>query len=456
MGIKTFAKVGAIALSLAISNAYSESLTEVYDLALKNDPIYKAAIANKKLGDEYEKLGLSSLLPQIGLSGAYSDGTSNTTVGNAAEVSTDTTSTSYQANLSQVLFDWSAFMDYKGSKARTAASAAQFGADQQDLIVRVTRAYLEVIRAHENLETASAEERALQRRFEQVQQRFDVGLIAITDVHESRAAYDSSVARRLEAEGNLGIAFEALEVLTGRPHNEVLSLGESFPVRGPEPAARSEWVNFAMANNLDLKVSEFNAKAAKAGSDSARGKHLPTLSGSARYSDSDSDSATGNAAAINTLTDGTTVGLSVSMPLFTGGAVSSQRRQALEQYHIAQEQYVLKKRNTIQDARSQHLKVVTGVAQVEARRQAIVSAQSALDATQAGYEVGTRNIVDVLNVQNTLYSAKRNYTSARIDYILNTLGLHRVAGTLSTDDLTRLDQYLQRDKPLTRYNGGQI
>ena len=453
MGIKTFAKVGAIALSLAVSSAQAESLKEIYELALQNDPIYKAAIANKKIGAEYDNLGLAALLPQISLSGSYSDGSTNTQTGTAAKVESDTESTTYNANLSQVIFDWSKFQSYSGSKARTAASVAQFGADQQDLIVRVAQAYLEVLRAYENLETASAEERALQRRFEQVQQRFDVGLIAITDVHESRAAYDSSVARRLESEGNLGIAFEALEVLSGRPHSEVLSLSDAFPVKGPEPSARGEWVNFAMANNLDLKVSEYNAKAAKASSNSARAKHLPTVSGTASYRDSDSDSATGNAAAINTQTDGTSVGISVSMPLFSGGSVSSQRRQALEQYHVAHEQYVLKKRNTIQDARSQHLKVVTGVAQVEARRQAIVSAQSALDATQAGYEVGTRNIVDVLNTQNTLYSAKRNYTSARIDYILNTLRLHRVAGTLTAQDISKLDAYLMRDKPLMRFDG---
>ena len=322
MGIKTFAKVGAIALSLAVSSAQADSLKEIYELALQNDPIYKAAIANKKIGAEYDNLGLSALLPQISLSGSYSDGSTNTTTGTAAKVESDSESTTYSASLSQVIFDWSKFQSYSGSKARTAASVAQFGADQQDLIVRVAQAYLEVLRAYENLETASAEERALQRRFEQVQQRFDVGLIAITDVHESRAAYDSSVARRLEAEGNLGIAFEALEVLSGRPHNEVLSLSDAFPVKGPEPSARGEWVNFAMANNLDLKVSEYNAKAAKANSNSARAKHLPTVSGTASYRDSDSDASTGNAAAINTQTDGSSVGISVAMPLFSCGAVS--------------------------------------------------------------------------------------------------------------------------------------
>jgi len=450
MGLKTLFKVSALALAVAAPHAQSETLKEIYDLALKNDPIYQSAIANKKIGEDYDNLGLAALLPQIGASASYDKAEGSAGVSKSTAVDGPETKTlTYSAGLSQVIFDWSKIKSYQGSKARTAAAIAQFGSDQQDLIIRVAQAYLDVLRAYENHQTALSEERALQRRFEQVQQRFDVGLIAITDVHESRAAYDSSVALRLEAEGNLGIAFEALEVLTGQPHDKVFPLADNFPIKGPEPAARSEWVNFAMENNLDLKVAELSAKSAKASSDSARAQHYPTVSGSISYRQADTETQNNP----DSYTDGMSYGAELSVPIFSGGAVSASRRQALEQYHIAHEQSVLTKRNTIQNARSQHLKVVTGVAQVEARRQAIISAQSALDATQAGYEVGTRNIVDVLNVQNTLYSAKRNYTSARIDYILNTLRLHRVAGTLTASDLERLDNYLQLNQPLQRFDG---
>ena len=454
---------------LGTGAAQADTLVDIYDMALKNDPVLKAAQASYQAGKEYEVQGRAGLLPQIGAQASYGEqrfeqktpGTNllgvPSGIDNKVDYQQDTED--YSLTLSQKIFDVPAWFAFQQGKQLSRQAEAQFASDEQDLIVRTVEAYVNVLRAIDNLKSSQAEEAAYQRQLEQTQQRFEVGLIAITDVHEARAAYDLSVVNRLTDEGNLGVAYEALSVLTGQRHANLWMLGENFPVDNPEPAGVEPWVDLALKGNFDLKAAEYAAEAALEVSQARKWAHLPTVRGQASLVDTSSDTSTdikkGALAATNphgqTFTDlqGNSFNIVLEVPLWTGGAISSQRRQAYEQYLAASETHTSVMRNTIQFTRSLHLAVTTDVARVKARKQAIVSAQSALDATTAGYEVGTRNVVDVLNAQRILYGAIRDYANTRYDYVVRLLRLRRQAGLLSPEDVAALNKWLQEPPAAT-------
>ncbi len=449
-------------LLLAPLSASADTLREIYELALENDPQLKAAEA-QYLGDkELRTINRSGLLPQIAARYEYTnsdtdvespsidtdgEGLNFTTINTETNVDTDTKG--YVLSLSQPLFDLSAWFDFKRGDMASKVAEATFAGDQQELILRVAEAYFAVLGAQDDLSSAVAQEAAFQRQLEQTQQRFEVGLIAITDVHEARAGYDLAVVTRLTAENRLGVALEGLEVLTGRAHSELWLLKEDYPIAAPTPTDRSTWVDFALANNHDLNAARISAEGARLNAKARRAEHYPTVSASVSVSDMNTDGdRTQNPPAIFNLPpdqdqENTTFQVRVDMPLYTGGALSAQRRAAQQTANGARENHIALQRNTIMNTRSLHLTVNTDVARVAARRQGITSSQSALDATQAGYEVGTRNIVDVLNAQNALFTAQRDYANSRYEYVLNTLRLKQQAGQLSPADINQLDAWLK-------------
>jgi len=451
------------AISAMTLNVNAESLKDIYSLSLDNDPQLRANTAAYRAGKEALTLGRANLLPQVTATASYAEieqdsiATSfsppNPPVGYTS--TSESENRQYSVSLTQPLFNMAAWFGYKQGQSLSSLAEAQFSADQQNLIVRVSEAYFNVLRAIDNMETAQAEEPALSHQLEQTRQRFEVGLTAITDVHEAQAAYDGATATTLGARGQLGIAFEELEVLTGQPHGSVAPLVETFPVIAPTPANRAEWVDTALNNNYGLKVAKLNSKAAKHNARSKASGHLPTVTASATYTDMDDtntdiESPFGNFPSDSRNYDGTQFAVRLDVPIFSGMRVSGERRQAYAQANEAHENFNKAQRDTIQGARSLHLNVVIGVAQVKARKQAITSSTSALEATQAGYEVGTRNLVDVLVAQRNLYTAQRNYDNTRYDYIINMLKLKEVAGNLTPEDILKLDQWLDGDTLVKR------
>ncbi len=443
----------ALAAGIAFAGmARADTLLEIYEMALKNDPVLKAAEASYKAGREAEALGRSALLPRVGAQASYGESDLSAkakySFGNFTtdqEVSGE--QKEYYLNLEQKIFDLSAWFSFKRGKELSKQSEAQFALDQQDLVVRTVEAYINVLRAIDNLKSSKAEEAAYQRQLEQTQQRFEVGLIAITDVHEARAAYDLSVVNRLTDEGNLGIAYEALSVLSGQPHANLWLLSEEFPVQEPQPASREQWVDMALKGNFLVKTAEYAAEAARDASQAAKYEHLPKVTGSITALDTSSDddiddNNTGLSYPTYQDRDGSTFTITMSVPLYAGGGISAQRRQAYAQSIAARETYTAVTRDTIQLTRSLHLGVVTDVQRVKARKQAIVSAQSALDATQAGYEVGTRNIVDVLDAQRIVFGAIRDYANTRYDFVVRLLRLRKQAGILNPGDVEALNKWL--------------
>ena len=329
------------------------------------------------------------------------------------------------------------------------SARAQFAADQQSLIIRVSEAYFSVLRAYDNLQTRDAEQRAIQRQLKQTHRRFEVGLLPITDVHEAQAVFDDAAVNRLEARSALNIAFEGLEVLTGENHQTLAGLKQGFSISNPDPLSDQAWVDFAIGNNFQLKVAQLGRDAAYNSAKAAAAARLPVVSGRASYFDTDSD-GTRYDAPFESQQDGHSFVISVTMPIWLGGSVDAQRRQAKQRSIASSENYIAAQRNTVQAARSLYQLVLTNAARVKARKQSITSADSALQATQAGYEVGTRNIVDVLLAQRTLFQARRNYSNARYDYILSMMRLKEVAGQLSPQDIYQLNAWLDPQLAVAR------
>jgi outer membrane protein len=472
-------------LSISIAVIFSsqlvraDTLLDVYELAVKNDPQLQAAKASYRANIEAKHLSRAALLPQVTAQAFYqktdSESQRKTTTGSTLgpttiidqqssttiidqQSSTDRETESYSVSLSQAIFDLPAWFTFQAGKKISEQAEAQLAYDQQQLIVRTAEAYFNVLRGRENLDASKAEERAAKRQFEQTKQRFDVGLIAITEVHEARAIFDSTVAQRLGFEGTLAIAREDLSNLTGQAHNNLWSLKSDFPIVMPEPADRAKWVDFALANNKLLQVSNAGASSAYQSAQSKKMEHLPKIVGSFTANRDNIDGTTrfnpssDFALPPDANNESEALRITLTMPLFTGGGISAGRRQAYEQYNAATYNAQATQRKVITGTRAQHIAVYTDVQIVNARRQNIISTRSALDATEAGYEVGTRNIVDVLEAQRRLYGAIRDYTNARYDYVIDVLKLKLNAGTLSPSDIIGLNMSLKRPKSASLSN----
>ncbi|WP_445360997.1 TolC family outer membrane protein [Microbulbifer sp. EKSA005] len=473
--------IAATLLGLGAMQAQADTLWDIYTQALENDPELAADRAAYHAGIEAKYQFRAFLLPQVEATYQafrdHSDSARNSAQlldlseeGEEEDIQlvdfrSRTTSSlqerTYAATLSQAIFDAPAWFDFQQGKRLTEQATAEFSANQQGMMIRVATAYFDVLRAYDVLEAAIAEEQALAKQLEQTQQRFEVGLTAITDVYDSQAAYDSSVARRLTAQDDLLSNFDALSVLTGGYHDEVAPLVADFKVTPPVPSDRADWVDFALANNFVLKAARLGADAARYNARAEASEHLPTVTGSLSYSKFTQDGREKNRYSDITGSQfirypqdidqwETRAGITVSMPIFTGGLLSANRRQARNQAFQAQDLSVLTERDTIQTTRTLHRAVVTDVSRVSAREQAVVSAKSALDATQAGYEVGTRNIVDVLLAQRTLFQSQTDYANSLYDYILNSLSLKQAAGLLSPKDLQDLDMMLNPASNVSR------
>lgn len=440
-------------ISILPFSTQANSLLDVYELALKNDAQLKADTARYEADKEYRNLYRAGLLPQINANAQVgkedSDFTDNLDAppNNIAE--TDADNQSWEISLNQRLFNMAAWYTYKQGKKLSEQAEAQFGADQQSLIVRVATAYFNVLRAVDSLEASIAEEKALSKQLEQTKQRFEVGLTAITEVHEAQAAYDNALASKLEAQGQLSINYEALEVLTGQPENEVAPLTNNFPVVDPTPSNRADWVEFSLKNNYSLKAAKLAADAQLQNARSNKAGHLPTLGASVSYGESSGDGIR-QGIDIDNEGEGANIGIRLDVPIFSGGETSARSRQAYALYTQSQEIYNKTQRDVIQGARALHLSVETGVARVQARKQAIISSQSALEATQSGYEVGTRNLVEVLQAQRNLFQARRNYSEALYDYVIDTIELREVAGMLTPADVQEIDKWLAKDRQVNR------
>ena len=423
----------------------AENLLDIYNEALENDPTFKAAEYSYLADKEIVVQGRAALLPSITLSGStnwneyYQDDV----------LQQEYNSFSKSARVSQPLFRLDTWFNFKRSKSLTNAAEAEFAYEQQNLILRTAELYFGVLRAIDNLNAAISEEKAIKKQLDQAQQRYEVGLSAITGVQEAQLAYDLSKAARINNEGNLFSAREALNALIGREIFSLDELGENLQISSPFPNSKEDWVNLALKNNYQLKDSYLRKDAAKSNARSAASNHLPKIDIVGSGSDSETNqfnyegfSINGQGIPVPAVTGRRNYAIQLSVPIFQGGAVSSRRKQAYSQYNQADENTLFTERRIIQEVRSQFSNVNTLVANVNAQKQAVISATSALEATQVGYKVGTRNVVDLLQAEKNLYSAEKNLANAKYDYILANLRLALAAGTIDPGDIIEINNLL--------------
>ena len=345
--------------------------------------------------------------------------------------------------LNQSLVNLSNWYNFRSAKASDQAAAANLAAQEQDLIMRVSMAYFDVLRAQELLETNLQEEEAALTSLQQTQQREAVGLVAITDVYDAQAAYDLARNTTILQQDILQARYEALEALTGQAHPEIEILREDFPIIEVNGTLR-EWEMQADDNNLAVAAAEFNLDASRQNLKARKSDHLPTLDLSGFYGHIVTAPIVNQGIQIfGGATDRTSLALSLNIPIYNGGVINSRRRAAEYQLIAAKESLELTKRQLTQNIRNANRRVNTDVLVIAQRQQSITSAQSALDATELGAEVGTRNIVEVLLARENLYRALRFYADARFDYVIDTLVLKQVAGVLNPQDVIDLNEWLR-------------
>lgn len=441
----------SLMLGLGLSStALADDLMQVYQQALANDPLVNKAKAQRDAAFEGISISRASLLPQISGSIGYSmsdrEVAQFVSEDNIIQLDSKSTTMSYGIDLSMSLYDHANWVGLDRAEKVAEQSDAQLASTMQQLIVRTVTAYFDVLRARDSLEFVRAEKRAIERQLEQTKQRFEVGLTAITDVHEAQANFDNTVAQEIQAENSLESALEGLRVITGKYHDKLFGLDtESFSATQPTPAVVDGWLSMAEEKNLTLLVNRLAMDIAKEDISSAEAGHYPTLGLTASLGQSKTDYTSPSDYTTPNL-NSMSAGIQLSVPIYQGSRVSSQAERARYLYVAASQDVEQTYRQTVQSVRSSFNNVKAAISTIRALEQAVVSAQSALKATEAGFDVGTRTIVDVLNSTRNLFDARRNLSSARYDFIQSVVSLKQAAGNLTSDDIAQINRGL---KPVT-------
>ena len=422
------------------TSAFADSLAEIYDLAKQNDPQLLSVAAQRDQAFEAITSSRSALLPQINLTAGYNL-TRGDTEYDSSDSSNDSNALTADVSFSQALYNRASWISLDTAEKNARQADATYAATQQALIIRVSQAYFEVLRAQDNLVFVRAEKAAVGRQLEQTKQRFEVGLSAITDVHDAQAQYDAVLADEVLAENDLINSYESLREITGQEHKDLNILDTGRFTANPSTVPAESLIDEAKAKNLTLLSSRILQDIARDNISLASSGHLPTLSLDGGYNYSD----TSHSSSDNT-TDYFTIGVNLAVPLYTGGNVTSQTKQAEYAYVAASEALEAQYRSVVKEVRAQNNNINASIGALRAYKQAVISAHSALEATEAGFDVGTRTIVDVLDATRRLYDANKNLSNARYDYILSVLQLRQAVGTLSEQDILDVDAGLKAAK----------
>ncbi|WP_409160236.1 outer membrane channel protein TolC [Pectobacterium sp. B2J-2] len=431
-----------IGLSLGGFSAMSqaENLLQVYQQAKSTNPDLRSSAATRDAAFEKINESRSPLLPQLGINAGY---TYNKGYRDSNGVNSNEKSAALQ--LTQTLFDMSKWRALTLQEKQAGIEDVTYQTAQQNLMLNTATAYFNVLRAIDSLSYINAQKQAIYRQLDQTTQRFNVGLVAITDVQNARAQYDSVLANEVSTRNTLDNALESLRQITGNFYPQLAGLNiERFSTQKPESI--SNLLKEAENRNLNLLSARLSQDLAREQIRSAETGYMPTLDLTASTGVSDtrySGSKTQNSNSFNDSDAGQhTVGINFTLPLYSGGATNSQVKQAQHSYVSASELLESAHRSVIQTVRSSFNNISSSISSIKAYKQAEVSAQSSLDAMEAGYQVGTRTIVDVLDATTTLYDAKQQLSSARYDYLINQLNLKSAQGTLNENDLQALNASL--------------
>ena len=458
MNKKTLPLIIGLTLSSISTLASAENLDEIYQLALQKDPQVLRAAANVDVNKEGIVQARAALYPNISLTLGAEKGVNTgssmqpnpiTAIDERTFSRSESITTSYGFSLSQEVFNLNTWQNLEQAEKTSLQTVAVYQQAKQELITRVSDIYFAVLKAQDDLELAIAEKKAIERQLEQTNQRFKVGLTAITDVHEAQSKFDNSVATVIRSQNNVEIQKEILREVTGQYHHSLATLNTERFSTSKLSQSPEDWVSIAQTNNQELQAQTIAMDIAKNNIDIAFSGHLPTVNLSMSKGRSDVNAKKQRVGDAETLSsnpfpgDSKSIGLSVSVPIFSGFATDSRVKQAQARYVVASEDRELTYRRIVRTVRTSYANVLTLISTIKAQEQAVISAESALKATEAGFEVGTRTIVDVLDSTQALFSAKRNLSSSRYDYILAVLQLKQAAGTIKDADVSDISKGLK-------------
>ena len=430
-----------LALIALLGSATSQAadLAALVSLAEKSDPQYQER--------QHQALAVAEGIPQAKAALwlprlAFTIGGNRTEQDITAAIAPGGNSTGYygsdyRLSLQQPVFHRDRYLQLGQADKRLKQAQLEVDVAWQALLLRVAERYFGVLAAQDTLVFAKAERESLAGQLEQTRQRFDVGLVAITDVQEAQAGFDRAVAQVITAENALENAREALREVAGEAPAELARLGEEFPLERPTPDDPERWTEQAVQQNLSVAAAQIATEVAAEDINIASAGHFPTIDieGGQGYSSRGGQFG-------ETEISGSDIGIRLNVPLYEGGAVVSRTRQATQTHAAAVDRLEQARRATYRSAREAFLGVVTQISSVKALRQAVVSSATALESTKAGFEVGTRTSIDVVTAERGLSQARRDLSRARYDYVLNLLRLKQAAGTLGPDDITRTNTWL--------------
>ncbi|MGJ8663415.1 MAG: TolC family outer membrane protein [Marinicella sp.] len=439
--------------TLIAGTATAEDLVDIMNVALDKDPQLRAAKYSQEASLENKKQAMANFLPQVSGSWSKTESDSKTTYSDGSINDPDKSeSDGWSISLNQTVYDHTNFIGMRQADLQKARGMAQYDVAKQEFLIRLSQSYFDVLTNIDAVKFAESEEKAIQRQLEQAEQRYEVGLAAITDVHEARAQYDSSRASVINAKNLLDDTREALFEITQKYYNNLNSLPDNIESLELSDSDIKAWEEMALSTNPDLGLAKIDAELSELTIKQQQAGHFPTVSLSASLSTNNAKGSTfldpqpDGSVVIREFPDSerdsNSISLNVSVPIFSGGRTSSLTRQARLNYKAAMEDLDRTTFSTVRNVRNALHNVEAGWSSVQARQLAVVSAKSAEEATAAGFEVGTRNIVEVLNSQRSLYQAQRDYSRAKHDYLLNVLRLKRAAGILEQADIEQVNELL--------------
>ncbi len=430
-----------VGMHAGVVNA-ATTLVEMFDISLEADPEYQSAVAANLAAQELSPQARSFLLPNLSAGGAvrhnYADVRRS---GTGPTGSTDWGDQQADISLTQPVYRRDLWIALEQASLRTQQANAEFAFARQELMLRVSERYFDVLRARDQLAFAQAALEAFGQQLKQAQQRFEVGLIAITDVEEAQAGFDLATADVIAAENDLDNAREALREVAGLYTTDLAALGEAMPLVSPDPADINQWTATAMSQNLQIMAARHASANAKEEIDRIESGHYPTLDLVGRTQFFNSDGGIGGIATNNQTVDGQ-IGLELNIPIYQGGLVVSQTRESQHLYQQSLDDLERQRRAVQRQARAAYLNLESEISRVKALTQAVRSTVSAKEAIDAGFQVGTRTSVDVLNAERRVFEARRDLAFSRYDYVINRLTLKQAAGTLSEADIERVNSWL--------------
>ncbi len=438
-----------VTLSLALAAAFAaparaQSLLELVQSASQVDSSWQAARAQLDAAEGRAGQARAGLLPSAGLSAGWSIADTEVT---RPPVSSNMVTQNLAISASQPLYRPANGIAYAQSKRGIDLARVQLDAATQDLLVRVSQAYFDVLAAQDTLASVQAQKSAVGEQLSAAKRNFEVGTSTITDSREAQARFDLVRAQEIAAENDLRVKRLALDQLTERPNVEPLPLDK--PVRLPEPTPEDAiaWVQTAQSEQPQIRAAAIALDVARLETQKAETGHLPTVDLQATYAVAHYPRGSATIPNVNTRTNNATVGVALNLPLFAGFAVQNRVRETLALEEKARADLETARRTIAQTTRAAYFGLESGRGQVEALEAAERSSKSALEANQLGYQVGVRINIDVLNAQSQLYQTQRDLAQARYNVLLGTLKLRQAAGTLTLDDVRRINDLLAKNAP---------